>query len=120
MLKQKHEQKDIFQFSSKGKKHTISKLKENLIILIESAYRGQTTEPEKNTVLLVGKRVKHRFTDGVYYGRVISVVPGFVNFYNIVYDNDVALDGVTKCIFTYKLLEDYTNGDFEIVVEESA
>lgn len=37
----------------------------------------------------------------MYFGRVISVVPGFVNFYNIVYDNDVAEDGVTKCVYAY-------------------
>ena len=30
MMKQKHEQKDIFRFSAKGKRHPISKLYENL------------------------------------------------------------------------------------------
>ena len=41
---QKHEQKDIFGFSAKGRRHPISKLKENLLKLIESAYHGPTTE----------------------------------------------------------------------------
>ena len=120
MLKQKHEQKDIFRFSAKGKRHPISKLKENPLKLIESAYHGPTTESVKQKILLVGKRVKHKFQNDVYFGRVISVVPGFVNFYNIVYDNDVAEDGVTKCVYTYKLLEDYKNGDLEIVLEVTA
>ena len=47
MLKQKHEQKDILRFSAKGKGHPISKLKENLLNLIESAYHGPTTESVK-------------------------------------------------------------------------
>ena len=51
---------------------------------------------------------------------LVSVVPGFVNFISIVYDNDVAEDGDTKCVYTYKLLEDYKNGDLEIVLEVTA
>lgn len=120
MLKQKHENKEVFKFSSKGKKHPISLLKENLLKLIDAAYHGPDTEPQRiKTPLLVGKRVKHRFSDGNYTGRVISVVPGFVSFYNIVYDNDVAEDGITKCVYTYKLLDDYKKGDLEIIPEVS-
>lgn len=55
--------------------------------------------------------MKHKFQNDVYFIRVISVVTGFVNFINTVYDNDLAEDGVTKCVYTYKLLEDYKNVD---------
>lgn len=120
MLKQKHENKEVFKFSSEGKKHPISLLKENLLKLIDAAYHGPDTEPQRiKTPLLVGKRVKHRFSDGNYTGRVISVVPGFVSFYNIVYDNDVAEDGITKCVYTYKLSDDCKKGDLEIIPEVS-
>lgn len=119
-MKQKHENKEVFKFSSKGKKHPISVLRENLLKLIHAAYHGPDTEPQRiRTTLLVGKGVKHRFSDGNYVGRVISVVPGFVNFYNIVYDNDVSEDGITKCVYTYKLLDDYKKGDLEIIPEVS-
>ena len=63
--------------------------------LIESAYNGPTTESVKQKILLVVQSVINKFQNDVYFGRLISVVPGFVNFYNIVYDNDVAEDGVT-------------------------
>ena len=86
--------------------------------LIESAYNGPTTESVKQKILLFGKSVINKFQNDVYFGRVISVVPGFVNVYNIVYDNDVAKDGVTKCVYT--LLEYYKNGDLEIVLEVTA
>lgn len=91
-----------------------------MLKLKHTAYHGPDTEPQRiRTTLLVGKRVKHRFSDGNYVGRVISVVPGFVNFYNIVYDNDVSEDGITKCVYTYKLLDDYKKGDLEIIPEVS-
>lgn len=66
---------------------------------------------------MVGKRVKYRFLNGNYIGRVISVVLGFVNFYNIVYDNDVVEDGIIKCVYIYKFLDDYKKGDLEIILE---
>ena len=62
---QKHEQKDIFGFSAKGMRHPISKLKENLLNLINSAYHGPTTESVKQKILLVGKSVKHKFQNDV-------------------------------------------------------
>jgi len=39
---------------------------------------------------------------------VISQVPGFSNWYNIVYE-----EGDT--VYTFQLMEDYTNGDLEII-----
>lgn len=118
MLKQTYKKKDVFRFSEKGKKHTINKLKENLTKLIEEAYHGPTEEKlQSRAPLIVGKRVTHRFEDAEYMGNVISVVPGFVNFYNIVYDKDVGADGITQTLYTYKLLEDYRNGDLDIILE---
>lgn len=118
MLKQAYKEKDVFRFSEKGKKHTVNKLKENLTKLIEAAYHGPTDEKvHKRTPLLVGKRVKHRFEDGEHFGNVISVVPGFVNFYNIVYNKDVGVDEITQNVYTYRLLEDYQKGDLEIIPE---
>lgn len=61
-------------------------------------------------LFLVGKYVKHTFTDQVYAGKVVSVVPGFCDWYNIKYENDTA-------IYVYQLEEDYRNGNIEIVVE---
>jgi len=56
--------------------------------------------------------VIHQFNEGGeirgYTGRVISQVPGFSNWCNIVYE-----EGDT--VYTFQLMEDYTNGDLEIM-----
>ncbi|KAK3106600.1 hypothetical protein FSP39_023288 [Pinctada imbricata] len=116
VLKQSHEDKKVFNFSVKSEsgkyvKLTSSELKENLKKLIKKAAEGLTTEQEKTgQPLLVGKKVEHTFAkDDVYRGEVISVVPGFPEWYNIKYENDSA-------IYAYNLQLDYKNGDLKIVV----
>ena len=70
-----------------------------------------TTENKRRGVpLLVGKKIEHTFTDDTYTGRVISVVPGYPDWYNVVYDDDTA-------VYTYKLLDDYKNNDLKIIPE---
>ncbi|VDI69835.1 Hypothetical predicted protein [Mytilus galloprovincialis] len=74
----------------------------------------------RNIPLFVGKRVSHAFNDGKWKGHVISVVKGFPDFYNIVYDTDMTDVGDTSsasAIYTYKLKEDYRNGNLEIIPE---
>jgi hypothetical protein len=51
----------------------------------------QETTHVAGSPLLVEKRIKHSFEDGVYSGRVVSVVPGFPKWFNVKYDNDPAL-----------------------------
>lgn len=60
--------------------------------------------------LLVGKRVKHKYEEGVFLDKVISVVTEFVNFYNTIYDNNVAANETTDC--------DYKRGNLGIIVQE--
>ena len=64
--------------------------------------------------LLVGKRIEQRFLQNdmpmTYYGRVISQVPGFPEWYNVVYDDE------PETVFTYKLSEDYKNGDMKLIL----
>ena len=89
---------------------SIEELTSNLLSLIKDA----TKQPEPTkTPFLVGKHVRHFFGDGderkPSTGRVISTVPGFSMWFNIKYEEDEA-------IYTYKLLEDYEQGDLEIIV----
>ena len=55
----------------------------------------------------------HRFCeDGdivVYTGEVISRVPGFPEWFNIVYEKEPGI------VYTYKLMEDIAAGDLEII-----
>lgn len=65
------------------------------------------------TSTLVGKRVLHYFNvDGKlqgFHGYVISQVPGFPEWYNIVYDEEGDI------VSTYQLMDDYNSGDLELV-----
>ncbi|KAL3880376.1 hypothetical protein ACJMK2_032620 [Sinanodonta woodiana] len=108
--------------SSKTVQFTIEKLSENLFILIDEASAVEGTKTyEKH--MLVGKTVLHTFeekddkiltkrkilTKKKYKGYEISTVPHFNHRFNIKYQDDPA-------IYTYKLLDEMKNGDFEIVV----
>ncbi|XP_060582463.1 uncharacterized protein LOC132738872 [Ruditapes philippinarum] len=116
ILQQKYHDKTVYNFSKKGtdnkyKDLTISELKDNLKKLLDESFKGPHSERERRGVpLLVGKRIEHQFQDETYIGRVISVVPGYPDWYNVVYDNDVA-------VYTYKLLDDYRNKDLKIIPE---
>ena len=47
-----------------------------------------------------------------YLGRVISSVPGYPQWFNVIYCDDPA-------VYVYKLAEDYADGDLEIIAEGS-
>lgn len=47
-----------------------------------------------------------------YLGRVISQVPGFPTWFNITYE-----DGNHESVYSYELVNDYHDGDLEIVVD---
>ncbi|KAK3103507.1 hypothetical protein FSP39_019719 [Pinctada imbricata] len=101
--------KSLFQFSFGKKAKSLDELKANLKVLIDEARKGSTSETKsKKTPLLVLKRIKHKFENDWYYGEVVSVVPGFTDWYNVKYDNDPA-------IYVYRLQDDYELGDLLIV-----
>ena len=115
MFKQACKDKSVFTFSKKnaaGKYAPIpvGDMKQNLCTLIESSFQGPHEEKVVESMpLLVGKRIKHTFEQGKWNGRVISVVPGFPDWYNCVYDEDTS-------VYTYRLLEDYRHGQVRIIV----
>ena len=70
--------------------------------------------------LLVGKKIRHIFQEDSYVGKVISTVPGFPEFYNIIYDCELDSTGnvcETTAIYTYRLLDDYRPKKLEIIPE---
>jgi hypothetical protein len=71
---------------------SLEQLVENLKKLLDEALKGPCNErTRRDTPLLVGKRISHTFEDGSYLGKVISVVPSYLDWYNVVYDNDEAV-----------------------------
>ena len=101
----------MFLFSSGKNAKTVVELTNQICTLIEESKQIETQETTQvaGSPLLVGKCIKHSFEDGVYSGRVVSVVPGFPKWFNVKYDNDPA-------IYVYPLQEDYKKGNLTIVV----
>ena len=64
--------------------------------------------------ILVGKQVQHKFSENkeivFYTGTVLSQVSGFQDWYNIVYGDE------PDSVYSYKLMEDYANGDLSIII----
>ena len=117
-----------FTFSKGGKDKPWIELRNHLYSFIDAALSvadGQSvtrTVPDEPSVaipLLVGKSVIHYFheTDEndqevrvPYNGKVISQVPGFLEWFNIAYENDDA-------VYSYQLIKDYQEQNLEIVPE---
>lgn len=110
--------KSLFLFSSGGKPHTVDKLASNLKALVcdaftEAPHAATAGDDDAAVPLLVGKKIIHYQNVGgertPFQGQVISQVPGFPLWYNVKYDNDEA-------IYSYTLLDDYSQGDLTICV----
>ena len=89
-------------------------LKENLLKLVNEAANRHSSgtgsdSPLETDVHLVGRHIDHRFTEDEqlvsYSGQVVSTVPGFPEWFNVVYDNEPGV------VYSFKLLEDFKNGD---------
>ena len=118
VLQQQPTDDSVYKFSSKEKGHFDSQLLcENLLKLIEysrSIEASESATPE-SIPSLSGKYIEHNFTepDGTikpYKGKVISQVPGFLDWYNVVYTEEPGI------VYTFKLKEDFDNGDLNIFV----
>ncbi|CAC5358011.1 unnamed protein product [Mytilus coruscus] len=122
VLKQVVVDKKLYFVSEKGKALSLEKLKSNVIKLIVDATEGPSEERVARDVpLFVGKKVLHTFKEGKWNGRVLSVVKGFPEFYNIVYDCDLDESTATissaTAIYTYKRKQEYRDGNLEILPE---
>lgn len=108
----------LYKFSSKEKGQFSSQvLCQHLLKLISDAECHSDHEAISSTedTDLTGKCILHNFenSDGVikpYKGRVISQVPGFSEWYNVVYDEEAGI------VYTFKLEEDIQNGDLKIII----
>ena len=121
VLQQQHQDESVFAFSSKEKgQFTSTILCENLLQLVQSCVSLEQScaslEPISGSSesSLTGKCIQHNFKepDGAikaYEGRIISQVPGFEEWYNVVYTLE------PDVVYTFKLTEDLKNGDLKII-----
>lgn len=81
--------KSLFRFSSGGKPLTVNELKDNVIKLITIARENRVNmnvQSRGNEV--VGKTFVHKFGNETYRGSIISMVPGYPEWYNLEYEGD--------------------------------
>ena len=115
-----------FFFSDNGKPKPWQQIRDHLFKFIDAAQSVtegqsvQTTVAHEESVaipLLVGKTVKHYMHNEIEYGgielvpytgKVISQVPGFPEWFNIVYKDDDA-------VYSYRLVDDYRQNNLEII-----
>ena len=62
---------------------------------------------------LVGKRIRHKWVDEYgkkkwYHGRILSLVPGTIEWFNVQYDGE-------EEVLTLNLYTDIDNGDLDII-----
>ena len=125
VLKQYVKDKKIFNASVKGKALSIEALTENVKKLIEEAASKDVSENiqqrSSRMPILVGKKIRHTFNEGTFTAKVISTVPGFPDYYNLIYDSELDSEGnatdTTVIIYTYRLLQDYRAKKLEIIPE---
>ncbi|CAC5372984.1 unnamed protein product [Mytilus coruscus] len=90
VLKQYVKDKKIFNASNNGMLLTIETLTENVKQLIEEAASKDVAsnihQRSSKMPILVNKRISHSFNEGAFDGKVISTVPSFPDYYNIIYD----------------------------------
>ena len=116
VLNQKHQDSKVYNFtvrqpSGKYMKLTIDEMKTNVIKLIQDCLVEPTSEKHRRDIpLFVGKEVSHKFADGkTYKGYVISMVPGYSEWYNLKYENNPS-------VYSFNLVEEYKNGDLQLRV----
>ena len=114
VLEQTHENKEIFYTTKNRKQLSVDELVDNLKRLLP-----QRCGPlQEDTVLsphldLVGKRIRHKWVDEDgkeewYCGRILSLVSGTVEWFNVQYDGE-------EEVLTLNLYTDIDNGDLDII-----
>ena len=109
--------KDVYKFSKKGEgQFNSTKLASHLTELINATCHTSPPDISCNFTsepALVGKSIDHQFIEDdqivQYSGRVVSQVAGFPEWYNVVYENE------PDVVYTYKLMEDFYNGDLKLI-----
>ena len=92
VLEQRHPDKDVFAFSSKGKQLSVDELVSNLKKLLSTAPL-QDKHAAENQQSLIGKTIRHKWCneDGVeqwYTGHILSAVEGSTEWFNVQYDGE--------------------------------
>ena len=87
--------KEVFFMTKNRKKLTVDEVASNLSALFSPAHRPVVSSSPfiATQESLVGRRICHRWreSDGaehLYYGKILSIVPGTTDWFNVIYDGE--------------------------------
>ena len=113
VLEQFHSEKDIFFVTKKSKQLPVEVIRDNLCKLLNCTQSVVPSGTAATCQSLIGKEILHKWKDEDgqerwYKGRVLSLVPGTTDWFNIKYDGE-------EDILTLNLLFDIEKGDVDIL-----
>ena len=109
--------KEVFYMSKNRRKLTVDEVIGNLLSLISPSHRPLVTSSPSPFVAtqesLVGRRICHKWresdgSESLYYGRILSVVPGTTDWFNVIYDSE-------DTVLSLNLFTDIEKGDLDFV-----
>ena len=114
VLEQTHYDKEIFFITKQSKQLPVEVICENLCKLFSSSQVVNARAVATNYQSLVGREIYHKWKDEDgedrwYKGKVLSLVPGTTEWYNVKYDGE-------DNILTLNLLLDIKNGDLDVIL----
>ena len=114
VLQQVPTSKELYFTTRNGKQLPIEEIKSNLTLLLQQSCEVPVSSlASVNQESLVGKKIRHRWcdpdgTEQWYSGRILSVVPGTTEWFNVKYDGE-------EEVLSLNLYTDIENGDLDIV-----
>ena len=114
VLEQTHENKEIFYTSKNRKQLSVDELVDNLKKLLTQQQHPLPDSTDSSAHLdLVGKQIRHKWVneDGKeewYAGRILSLVPGTIEWFNVQYDGEAE-------VLTLNLYSDIDSGDLDVM-----
>ena len=109
--------KEVFYMTRHKKKLTVEEVVQNLLTLLSAATNhtsNRTVSPFiASQESLVGRRISHKWkgTDGyeqLYYGTILSLVPGTTDWFNVIYDGE-------DTVLSLSLFTDIEKGDLNFI-----
>lgn len=108
--------KEVFYMSRNKKKLSVDEVKSNLLSLISTIHQPQPCQSSpfiSSQESLVGKRIFHKWKDSdgserLYYGQILSLVPGTTEWFNVLYDDE-------ETVLSLNLFVDIEKGDLNFI-----
>ena len=108
--------RELFFMSKNKKKLTVDEVMGNLLSLISLSHTSMSTPSSPFIATqesLIGRRICHKWrepdgSEHLYYGKILSLVPGTTDWFNVIYDGE-------DTVLSLNLFIDIERGDINFV-----